>query len=77
LVIGRVVNVATGFDKESLNRSMKMTVPIMGPNTDFKQWKRNFLTFMSMKDAYLIPQLAIGDSGVWLDEARHTYAYAL
>jgi hypothetical protein len=43
VVIGRVVNEATGFDKESLNRYMKMTVPTMGPNTDFKQWKRNSL----------------------------------
>jgi hypothetical protein len=35
MVIGRVLHDATGFDKESLNRSMKMTVPTMGPNTDF------------------------------------------
>ena len=64
VVIGRVVNDATGFDKESLNRSMKMTALTMGPNTDFKPWKRNFLTFLSMKAAYLIPQLAIRESGV-------------
>jgi hypothetical protein len=42
LVIGRVVNEATGFDKESFNRSIKMTVMTMGPNTDFKQWTRIF-----------------------------------
>jgi hypothetical protein len=36
MVIGCVVNEATGFDKESLNRSMKITVPTMGPNSDFK-----------------------------------------
>jgi hypothetical protein len=39
-----VVNEATSFDNESLNRSMKMTVPTMGPNTDFKPWKRNVPT---------------------------------
>jgi hypothetical protein len=77
VVIGRAVNEATGFDKESLNRSMKMTVPIMGPDTDFKPWKRNFLTFLSMKAACLIPQLALRKSGVGLDEVAHTYAYAL
>jgi hypothetical protein len=33
---GRVINEATGFDKESLNRSIKITVPTMGPNTNFK-----------------------------------------
>jgi hypothetical protein len=68
VVIGRVVHEAAGFDKEALNRSMKLFIPTMGPNTDFKQWKRNFLTFLSLKLAYLIPLLAIRDSGVWLDE---------
>jgi hypothetical protein len=75
--IGRVVNEATGFDKEFLNRSTKMTAPTMGPNTYFKPWKKNFLTFLSLKAAYLIPQLAIRESGVSLDEDAQTYAYAL
>jgi hypothetical protein len=43
VVIGRAAHEATGFDKDALNRSMKMSVPTMGPNSDFKQWKRNFL----------------------------------
>jgi hypothetical protein len=77
MVIGRVVTEATGFDKESLNRSMTMTVPTMGPNTELKPWKRNFLTFLSLKAAYLISQLAHRDSGVWLDEAAQIYAYAM
>jgi hypothetical protein len=34
---------------------MKMYIPTMGPNTGFKQWKGNFLTFMSLKAVYLIP----------------------
>jgi hypothetical protein len=49
----------------------------MGPNSDFKQWKRNFLTFLSLKPAYIIPQLAIRESSVWLDEQAQHYAYAL
>jgi hypothetical protein len=36
VVIYRDVHEATGFDKESLNRSMKMNVPTMGPSTAFK-----------------------------------------
>jgi hypothetical protein len=32
---------------------------------------------MSLKAAYLIPQLAIRESGVWLDEDAQTYAYAM
>jgi hypothetical protein len=46
-------------------------------NTDFKYWKRNSLTLLSLKAAYLIPELAIRESGVWLDEAARTYAHAL
>jgi hypothetical protein len=37
VVIGRAAHEATGFDKDTLNRSMKMSVPTMGPTTDFKQ----------------------------------------
>jgi hypothetical protein len=47
---------------------MKMSIPTKGPNTYFKQWKRNFLTFLSLKAAYLIPKLVIHESGVRLDE---------
>jgi hypothetical protein len=75
VVIGRAAHEATGFDKDALNRSMKMSVPTMGPTTDFKQWKRNFLNVLSINAAYLIPQLAIRDSGVCLDEPAQHYAY--
>jgi hypothetical protein len=77
VVSGRDVHEATGFDKEALNRSMKMSLPTIGPNTNFKQWKRKFLTFLSLRAAYLIPQLATRKSGVWLDEQAQKYAYAL
>jgi hypothetical protein len=40
---------------QALIRTMKMSVPTMGPNTDFKQWQRNFLNFLSLKAPYLIP----------------------
>jgi hypothetical protein len=56
---------------------MKMTVPTMGPTTDFKKYKRKFLTFMSLKAAPLIPQLAIKASGVGLDGGAQNYAYAM
>jgi hypothetical protein len=49
----------------------------MGPTTDFKQWKRSFLNFLSIKATYLIPQSAIRDSGVWLDEPAQHFAYTL
>jgi hypothetical protein len=64
VVITRATHEATGFDKDALNRSMKMSVPTMWPTPDFKEWKRNFLNFLSLKAAYLIPQLAIRKSGV-------------
>jgi hypothetical protein len=77
VVIGRAADEATGFDKESPNRSIKMTVTPMGPNTDFKYRKRIFLTFLSLKAVYLISQLAIRESGVWLDETARNYTCAL
>jgi spore cortex formation protein SpoVR/YcgB (stage V sporulation) len=46
----------------------------MGSTTDFKQWKRNFLNFLSLKAAYLVPQLAIRESG---DEHAQHYAYTM
>jgi hypothetical protein len=77
VVFGRAAHEANGFDKDALNRSMKMSVPTMGPNSDFKQWKRDFLNFLSVKAAYLIPQLAIRESGPWLNEQAQHYAYTL
>jgi hypothetical protein len=77
VVIGRAAHEATGFDKDALNQSMEMSVPTMGPTTDFKQWKGNFMNFLSIKAAYIIPQLAIRESGVWLDEHTPNYAYPL
>jgi hypothetical protein len=64
VVIGRAVDESTGFDKESMNRSMKMNVLTMRAHTNFKQWKRYFLMLLSLKAAHLIPQLAISESGV-------------
>jgi hypothetical protein len=77
VVIGLAAHEATGFDKDALNRSMKMSVPTMGPSSDFKQWKRNFLNFLSLKATYLIPQMAIRESCAWLDEQAQHYAYTL
>jgi hypothetical protein len=77
VVIGRAVDESTGFDKESMNRSREMNVLTMGAHTNFKQWKRNFLMLLSLKATHLIPQLAISESGVWLDEADQNYAYEL
>jgi hypothetical protein len=54
-----------------------MYIPTMGPNTDFKHWKRNFLTFLSLIAVCMIPELVIRESGVSLDEEAHNYAYAL
>jgi hypothetical protein len=77
VVIGRATHEGTGFDKDALNWSMKMPIPTMGPTTDFKQWKRGFMNFFSLEAAYLIPQLAIRESGVWLHELAQHYAYIL
>jgi hypothetical protein len=56
---------------------MNATVPTMGPNTDFKHWKRNLITFLSLKAANLIPPLAIWESSVWPYEIALNYTHAL
>jgi hypothetical protein len=73
----RAVYESNGFDKDMLNRSMKMTAPTMGPHTNFKDWKSNFLNCLSLKAAYLIPHFDIRESGMWFDEGAHNYAFAL
>jgi hypothetical protein len=75
VVVGRAAHEATGFGKDALSRSIKMSVPSMDFNLDFKQWKRNFLNFLSLKAAYLIPELAIRESGACMDEQAQHYAY--
>jgi hypothetical protein len=77
VVVGRAAHEATGFEKDALNRSMKMSVPTKGPNADFKQWRRDFLNSLSIKATYLIPQLAIRESGAGPDEQEQHYAYTL
>jgi uncharacterized protein YpmS len=49
----------------------------MGQHSEFKQWKRKFLTFLSLKTTYFMPKLAILVSGVWLYEAAQNFAYAI
>jgi hypothetical protein len=39
--------------------------------------EEELLNLLSLKAAYLIPQLAIRESGVWLDEQAHHHAYTL
>jgi uncharacterized protein YpmS len=56
---------------------MKMTVPTMRPHTNFKWWKRNFFTFLSLKAAYPVLHLAIWESGVRMDEASQNSTFAL
>jgi hypothetical protein len=77
MVVGRAAHEATIFDKDALNPSIKMFVPTMGLNSDFKQWKGSFLSFLSLKAARFIPRLAIRVSGTWLDEQAQHYAYTL
>jgi hypothetical protein len=76
-----VVNGAAGetvdFDMDAINMSMEMNVLVMGPNTEFRHWKNRFLDFLSLKAAYLIPQLALRESGAYLDDNAQSYAFAL
>jgi hypothetical protein len=54
-----------------------MNVHVMGPNTEFRPWKNMFLDFLSLKAAYLIPQLALREYGAYLDENAQNCAFTL
>jgi hypothetical protein len=40
-------------------------------------WKRDFLSFLSLKAAALIPQLAISSSGVPINPVAQRYAHVM
>jgi hypothetical protein len=58
---------ATDFDGDSFFRSFRMDAPLMPKTGDFKLWKRDFLSFLSIKAAALIPQVAMSSFGVPLN----------
>jgi hypothetical protein len=73
-VVGRAVFLSNGCDKEAMNRSMKMTVPPWARTCTSSNGKGTFSRFEA---AYMIPQLALRVSGVWLEEVVTNNAFAL
>jgi hypothetical protein len=68
---------ATNFDGDSFSRSFRMDAPLMPKTGEFKTWKRDFLSFLSIKGAALIPQLALSSSGVPLNPVAQRFAHAM
>jgi hypothetical protein len=68
---------ATNFDGDSFSQSFRMDAPLMPKTGEFKVWKRDFLSFLSIKAAALIPQLALSSSGVPLNPVAQRYAHAM
>jgi hypothetical protein len=66
-VVAMTADWATNFDGDSFYRSFRMEAPPMPKTGEFKVWKLGFLSFLSIKAAALIPQLAISSSGVPLN----------
>jgi hypothetical protein len=62
---------ATNFDGDSFSRSFRMDAPVMPKTGEFKTWRRDFLSFLSIKGVALIPQLALSSSGIPLNPAAH------
>jgi hypothetical protein len=78
MVVGRAANdESANFDKGDINMCIKMNFPTMGPTTEFKHSRSHFLSFMSLKAAYLIPHMAVRDSGAYQDKGSHSFAFAL
>jgi hypothetical protein len=65
------------FDGDSFSRSFRMDAPLMPKTDDFKFWKRDFLSFLSLKAAALIPEMAMSSSGVPLNTVAQRYAHAM
>jgi hypothetical protein len=68
---------ANNFDGDSFSRSFRMDAPLMPRTGEFKTWKRDFLSFLSIKGAALIPQLALSSSGVPLNPVAQRFAHAM
>jgi hypothetical protein len=68
---------AINFDGDSFSRSFRMDAPLMPKTGEFKVWKRDFLSFLSIKAAAFIPQLAMSSSDVPLNPVAHRYAHAM
>jgi hypothetical protein len=68
---------ATNFDGDSFSRSFRMDAPLMPKTGEFKTWKRDFSSFLSIKGAALIPQLALTSSSVPLNLVAQRFAHAM
>jgi hypothetical protein len=68
---------ATSFDGDSFSRFFRMDAPLMPRTGEFKTWKRDFQSFLSIKGAALIPHLALSSSGVPLNPVAQRFAHAM
>jgi hypothetical protein len=68
---------ATNFDGDSFSRSFCMDAPLMHKTGEFKVWKRDFMSFLSIKAVALIPQMALSSSGVPLNLVAQRCAHAM
>jgi hypothetical protein len=68
---------ATDFDGDSFSRSFRMDAPLMPKTGESILWKRNFLSFLSIKAAELIPQVAMSSFCVPLNPVAQRYAHAM
>jgi hypothetical protein len=75
--VAMTADCATTFDGDSFSRSFCMDAPLMPKTGEFKAWKRDFQSFLSIKAAALIPQLGLSSYGVPLTLVAQRYAHAM
>jgi hypothetical protein len=68
---------ATNFDGDSFPPSFRMDATLMSRTGEFETWKRDFLSFLSIKRVALIPQLALSSYGVPLNPVAQRFAHAM
>jgi hypothetical protein len=71
--VAHTVDHATAFDGDSFSRSIRMDAPFMPRTGDSKFWKLDFMSFLSLKAAALIPQLAMSSSSVPINPIAQRY----
>jgi hypothetical protein len=76
-VVAMIADWATNFDGDSFSRSFRMDAPLKPRTREFKTWKRDFLSFLSIKGAALIPQMAMSSSDVPLNPVAQRFAHAM
>jgi hypothetical protein len=76
-LVAQTIDQATNIDGDSFSLFFRMDTPMIPKTFEFKIWKRVFMSFLSLKAAALIPQLAMSSFGVPINPINKRYAHTM